>query len=76
MISTAIAEPVRVIDEKVIFIDPVKCTGCRSCELACAIEHSMGKSIFSLVLEKPRPHPRIRVVTVDNLLCFHEVPAL
>lgn len=54
--------------ERVIFIDPIKCTGCRSCELACAVEHSLGKNISSLVLEKPRPHPRIRVITVDNLL--------
>ena len=52
----------------VIFIDPARCMGCRACETACAVEHSVSKNIFGAVLEKPLPVPRIRVVTVDGLL--------
>ncbi len=51
--------------EYVIFIDPERCMGCRACEIACAVEHSVSKSIYGAVLEKPRPKPRIRVLPVD-----------
>ncbi len=52
----------------VIFIDPARCMGCKACETACAVEHSLSKNIFGAVLEKPLPIPRIRVVTIDGLL--------
>ncbi len=54
-------------EEYVIFIDPERCMGCKACEVACAVEHSISKNIFGAVREKPKPRPRIRVVTVDNL---------
>lgn len=31
------------MEEKVIFVDPDKCTGCHSCEMACSIAH-FGKN--------------------------------
>ena len=55
-------------EEYVIFIDPVRCMGCKACEIACAVEHSVSKDLFGAVFEKPLPKPRIRVVTIDNLL--------
>ncbi len=40
--------------------------GCRSCEIACAVEHSLTKNLFTAIFEKPRPVPRIRIVVVDE----------
>jgi len=51
----------------VIFIDPEKCMGCRACEIACAVEHSLSKTLVGAIFEKPQPTPRIRVVNVDDL---------
>lgn len=49
-----------------ILILPELCTGCKSCEIACAVEHSKTKCIYSAHLEEPRPVPRIRVLLADN----------
>ena len=68
---TTMASPILVsgnMENLVIFIDPERCMGCRSCELACAVEHSLSKLLYGAIFEKPLPRPRIRVVTVDNLL--------
>lgn len=35
--------------------------GCRSCEIACAVEHSKSKELFSAIGEKPVPRKRIYV---------------
>lgn len=43
---------------KKIFCDVRKCVGCRTCELACAIEHSVTKDLFLAMLERPRPKKR------------------
>lgn len=53
-----------------IYINPEKCTGCRSCEIACAVEHSTSKDIFGAIFEKPKPKPRIKVVAAN----FFNVP--
>lgn len=47
--------------EKKIFCDITKCVGCKSCEIACAIEHSKGKGLFSAINEKPSPKKRLKV---------------
>jgi len=57
-------------DKLTIYIDPSKCMGCRSCEMACAIEHSMSKDLFGTIQEKPTPKPRLKVVVAD----FFNVP--
>ena len=57
----------RELDEYIVFIDPSKCMGCRSCEIACAIEHSRSRDLFKAIREKPRPMPRIYVVSTDSL---------
>ena len=41
-----------------IFCDIRKCVACRTCELACAVEHSTTKDLFLAVLERPRPRRR------------------
>ena len=35
------------------------CLGCKSCEIACAVEHSKSKNIFAALKEKPVPKQRI-----------------
>ncbi len=46
------------MDSKKIFCDITKCVGCRTCELACAVEHSVAKDLFLAILERPRPKKR------------------
>jgi carbon-monoxide dehydrogenase iron sulfur subunit len=44
--------------QKEIFIRIERCTGCRSCEVACAVEHSTSKSLFAAIGETPVPRKR------------------
>lgn len=46
---------------KSVFVDIERCTACKSCEIACAVEHSSSKNLFAAVLEVPRPQKRIHV---------------
>ena len=61
---------------KEIFVRLVRCMGCHTCKLACAVEHSQCKSIFGAISEKPVPKSRVYVewVPPDNrlpILCRH-----
>ena len=61
---------------KEIFVRLDRCMGCHSCELACAVEHSQSKSLYSAISEKPTPQSRVYVewVAPDNrlpVLCRH-----
>ena len=56
-----------IADKPVVFIDPTRCVGCRSCEIACAIGHSQSKELFKAIKETPRPKPRIHVVYISEL---------
>jgi len=38
-----------------------KCVGCKSCELACAVEHSMSRELFQAIQETPPPRTRVQV---------------
>ena len=38
-----------------------KCLGCKSCELACAIEHSQSQDLYQAIRESPGPRTRVRV---------------
>lgn len=44
-----------------VYVYPERCIGCRQCEMACAVEHSMSQSAFSAFLETPVPRTRIHV---------------
>ena len=53
-----------IAEKPIVFIDPSRCMGCRSCEVACAIEHSQSRELFRAIKEVPRPIPRIKVVYI------------
>jgi carbon-monoxide dehydrogenase iron sulfur subunit len=46
---------------KEIFVDIERCTACKACEIACAVEHSTSKSLFGAVFEQPAPQKRVHV---------------
>ena len=48
-----------------IFVDRKKCQGCKSCEIACAVEHSKSKNLYLSINETPKPKSRV-VVTVTR----------
>jgi anaerobic carbon-monoxide dehydrogenase iron sulfur subunit len=60
---------------KEIFVRLDRCLGCRSCEMACAVEHSGGKSIYGAATEKPLPIKRVYVEMAEGqkipLVCRH-----
>ncbi len=46
---------------KEIFVNVKKCTGCKTCEIACAVEHSKAKNLYSAISELPTVKPRLSV---------------
>lgn len=44
---------------KRLFVRPELCTGCKSCEIACAVEHSQSQTLLGAMLESTPPHPRL-----------------
>ena len=58
-----------------IFVKPEKCMGCRSCEIACAVQHAKDKNLFAAVLQTPPPMKRLFVEASDNVrmpvVCRH-----
>ena len=52
-----------------------RCTGCKSCEIACATEHSQTKSVLQSMHEIPHPFTRIWVVNIKGapipITCRH-----
>lgn len=61
---------------KDIFVDTSTCTGCSSCKLACAVQHSESKNLYAAISESPRPKSRAYVewLAPDKkvpILCRH-----
>ena len=58
-----------------IVVNIPKCVGCHSCEIACAVEHSLSKSLYTAIHESPRPQKRVNVECYGNsnlpLQCRH-----
>jgi len=44
-----------------IMVDLQKCTGCRMCQIACAVRHSKSGNLYVAILETPRPRSRTHV---------------
>jgi len=38
-----------------------RCTACKTCELACAVEHSASKNLLGAIAEEPAPSSRVSV---------------
>jgi len=49
---------------KRLYVRPELCTGCKTCELACAVEHSRSKNLLGAMMETPPPHSRLYVEAV------------
>ncbi|MDI6642027.1 MAG: 4Fe-4S binding protein [Elusimicrobiota bacterium] len=60
--------------KKIIFVDPQKCLACKSCELACAVEHSESKILEKAIEEYPLPEKRIFVEQISDLLTIYNLP--
>jgi len=52
---------------KIIYIDPEKCMGCKSCEIACAVAHSQSKNLLQALKESPGPGYRVKVAAVEGM---------
>ena len=46
---------------KYIAVEIERCMGCKSCEIACAVEHSSSKDIQSIVKDGEKPGSRVNV---------------
>ena len=49
-----------------IYCDITRCVSCRTCELACAVEHSQSKDLEKAINEEVRPKKRLKVSVVDD----------
>jgi carbon-monoxide dehydrogenase iron sulfur subunit len=59
----------------VIYVKPEMCMGCKSCEIACAVQHSEGKTLLAAIAEAPFPRRRVFVEAAANVkmpvVCRH-----
>ena len=60
---------------KEVFVRLDRCLGCKSCEMACTVEHSAIKSLIAALSEKPGPVRRIYVESFEGqkmpMVCRH-----
>lgn len=61
---------------KEIFVKTDICTGCNTCKIACAVEHSQSKNLFAAMSETPGPKSRVYVEWLPGntkvpVLCRH-----
>jgi carbon-monoxide dehydrogenase iron sulfur subunit len=60
---------------KRIYVRQERCTGCKSCEIACAVQHSASKTLFGAIFEDPAPQKRLFVEESEGfrmpVLCRH-----
>lgn len=58
-----------------IYVRPERCTGCKTCEIACAVQHSQAKNLFGALTESPRPRQRLFVESAGDVrmpvVCRH-----
>jgi len=56
-----------------VYFDSSKCTACKTCELACAVEHSKSKVLDAAINEKPKPKSRVKIIVkngkIDCIRC-------
>jgi carbon-monoxide dehydrogenase iron sulfur subunit len=44
-----------------IIVNVDVCNACKSCEIACAVEHSASKDLYEAIHEDPKPRARVSV---------------
>jgi carbon-monoxide dehydrogenase iron sulfur subunit len=49
-----------------IIVNVGKCNACKSCEIACAVEHSTSKDLHEAIHEEPTPRARVSVQQVAS----------
>jgi carbon-monoxide dehydrogenase iron sulfur subunit len=54
-------------NQRKVYARPDLCTGCRSCEIACVVEHSVSKNLFAALYETPAPRYRMIVQAANGL---------
>lgn len=60
----------------VLMVDLERCTGCRSCEVACKLEHRLGRWQYrTKVLWQPQPRDSLRLEFLDAMCQQCERPA-
>jgi len=47
--------------KRMIVLNVEKCLGCKSCEIACAVAHSVAKDLYLAICETPSPRARVSV---------------
>jgi len=53
--------------DKILYVDIEKCMGCRSCRIACAVEHSKSKELVGALEEDPAPRSRVTVEEAEGM---------
>ncbi len=48
--------------KQILVVKAERCLGCKSCEIACAIEHSKSQELVAALGESPAPQSRVRVL--------------
>ncbi len=60
---------------KRIFVHWDRCTACKTCQVACMVEHSAAKDLFAAMVETPHPRTRVYIEAVNGsqvpILCRH-----
>lgn len=51
----------------VIFVEPGRCLACKSCELACAVEHSNSQDLIKAIEEIPKPLSRLNIEVLNQI---------
>lgn len=52
---------------RMIVVDVEKCLGCKSCELECAVAHSLARELLGAMGESPAPRARVTVMMEGGL---------
>ena len=48
--------------KQMLVVQVDKCVGCKSCEIACAVEHSASQVLPTAITESPSPQSRVHVM--------------
>lgn len=52
---------------KLIAVEIEKCLACKSCEVQCAVAHSLSGALTAAIGESPRPRQRVTVMAVGEM---------